>query len=365
MGVFRFCSDLTAFIVEESNTTFSAQDGILYNKAKTTLISVPGAKSGALNNLPNTLTTIRRDAFSGCSSLTSVFIPDSVTTIADYAFIGCSGLTSVTIPDGLTSIGHSVFMDCSGLTAFIVRESNGSYSAQDGILYNKAKTTLISVPEGKSGALNNLPNTLTTIEDYAFWYSSVTSVTIPSGVTSIGDKPFWYSSVTSVTIPGSVTTIGYPAFYRCDNLTSVIFGAGSNIPTEWSSGTFPGTNLWAAYIAGNKAGTYTRDGVIWTQMGGEGSVTLTFWVNEDNQILASNDSVTISKTSAGYASSFTATVSSEYSNVSWSVSGVSKPGNESIEIAAADYPTGTYRLGVSVRKDGVPYSTEITFTVIN
>jgi hypothetical protein len=91
------------------------------------------------------------------------------------------------------------------------------------------------------------------------------------------------------------------------------------------------------------------------------NVTLTFWVNKDDQILASSgDSLTISKTSASSnASSFTASVSGGYGTVNWSVSGVPHSANESVEIFAADYSTGTYRLGVIVRKDGVPYSTEI------
>jgi hypothetical protein len=221
-----------------------------------------------------------------------------------------------------------------------------------------------------------IPGSVTSIGNYAFyWCSGLTSVTIPGSVTSIGNYAFDYCpGLISVTIPGSVISIGNYAFIACTGLTSVIFGEGSNISTEWnnmtfstssSSSTYSGTSLWAVYIAGTQAGTYTRVGTTWTQMGGEASVTLTFWVNEDNEILASGDSITISKTSTGYNASFTATVSGEYSSVEWSVSGVAKPGNQSIEIAAADYPTGDYRLGVSVSKDGVPYATEISFTVTN
>jgi hypothetical protein len=185
-----------------------------------------------------------------------------------------------------------------------------------------------------------------------------------------------------VTIPASVTNIGDYAFSGCSGLSSVIFEAGSNITTAWnnnafntdtmfSSSTYSGTSLWNAYNSGTKAGAYTRSGSTWTQTvqgiaSGEGHITLTFWVNNDNQILASNSSVTISKTSAGgHNASFTATVSSGYSSVSWSVSGVSKSNNESVAIVAADYPTGTYRLKVIVSKDSVPYSTEITFTVMD
>lgn len=49
--------------------------------------------------------------------MTSVVIPNSVTSIGREAFYGCSGLTSVTIPSSVTSIGSEAFYGCSGLTS--------------------------------------------------------------------------------------------------------------------------------------------------------------------------------------------------------------------------------------------------------
>jgi hypothetical protein len=51
---------------------------------------------------------------------------------------------------------------------------------------------------------------------------SLTEITIPNSVTSIGDYAFEYcSSLTSITIPNSVTSIGREAFSDCSSLTSV------------------------------------------------------------------------------------------------------------------------------------------------
>mgnify|MGYP003455637508 FL=1 len=64
---------------------------------------------------------------------------------------------------------------------------------------------------------------LTTISNYAFRCSSLSSTTIPSSVTSIGDFAFYEcNNLTSITIPNGVTLIGGSAFSYCANLTNVV-----------------------------------------------------------------------------------------------------------------------------------------------
>ena len=60
------------------------------------------------------------------------------------------------------------------------------------------------------------------------WYTGsvvipekVTYESVEYSVTSIGDYAFQMSSITSITIPNSVTSIGKQAFYLCEGLTSV------------------------------------------------------------------------------------------------------------------------------------------------
>ena len=114
-----------------------------------------------------------------------------VTTIGDSAFSECTYLTSVTIPDSVTTIGVGEFFDVQNLTGIFVDEGNPNYSNDSyGILFNKNKTELIRAP-GKINGSYIIPDSVTTIGDYAFcWCWSLTSVTIPDSVTTIGDYAF-------------------------------------------------------------------------------------------------------------------------------------------------------------------------------
>lgn len=175
-----------------------------------------------------------RDGFFYCSALTSVTIPNSVISIGNFAFGSCTGLKSITIPSSVTSIENNVFQDCTGLTNITVDSSNPSFCSESGVLFNKDKTTLIYCPRGKTGSYT-IPDGVTAIEDYAFYYcSGLTSVTIPSSVTSIGVSSFQHcTGLTSITIPNSVTSITNLAFWDCSSLTIVYIPSGVNfVPDE-------------------------------------------------------------------------------------------------------------------------------------
>lgn len=61
---------------------------------------------------------------------------------------------------------------------------------------------------------------ITTIRNYAFCYSPITSIEIPNSVTNIGNNVFQAcSKLTSITIPNSVKTLGNFVFQVCSKLT--------------------------------------------------------------------------------------------------------------------------------------------------
>jgi hypothetical protein len=207
--------------------------GAFVSSSVVTSITIPNsvttignsAFNGCVNltniSIGNSVTTIGESAFGSCYGLTSLSIPNSVTTIGRFAFAGCRSLTNVTVGNSVTSIGESPFQSCRNLTAIIADTANPVYSSVDGVLFNKSQTTLIKYPEGKAGGYN-IPNSVTSIEPFAIAFCvSLTVVTIPNSISSIGTWAFYGSSLTSITIPNSVTSIESYAFRSCRNLTSI------------------------------------------------------------------------------------------------------------------------------------------------
>lgn len=188
-GAFYGCTHLTAIHVSLDNAVYSSEDGILYDKDRTTLYACPGGKSGRFT-VPSSVINIAEESFAGCVGLTEVTIPSSVARIGNEAFRGCGGLTTVSIPSSVISMGTNVFLFCNNLTAMQVSPENPVYCFEDGIMYNKDKTTLYFCLQGRTESVT-IPSSVTRFEDYAFYgCSNLTDVTVPFSVKSIGKYAF-------------------------------------------------------------------------------------------------------------------------------------------------------------------------------
>lgn len=105
---FSQCPALVAFTVDDANSTYSSQDGVLFNKGLTTLLKCPSGKAGRYT-IPSGVTTIDRAAFADCAALTSILIPASVTTLEEYAFSRCNALNALLFQGNAPSSYHSLF----------------------------------------------------------------------------------------------------------------------------------------------------------------------------------------------------------------------------------------------------------------
>ena len=203
------------------------------NEAATGELVIPDTIEG------NPVTSIGDWAFFQCNSLTSITIPDSVTSIGSGAFQNCTSLTSITIPDSVTSIGIGAFYNCTSLTKIEVGVENVNYANVSGVLFNKDKTLLHAYPAGKAGANYVIPDSVTSIGNYAFAFcESLTSITIPDSVTSIGDYAFRdCNSLTSVTFQGVAPSVGSEAFSGvADGAVAYVFESTSfgAIDADWN-----------------------------------------------------------------------------------------------------------------------------------
>ena len=207
--------------------------------------------------ISDTVTGIGEWAFYGCQSLTNVTIPDSVVMIGDSAFRSCTSLTSINIPDSATMLGNYVFSGCTNLQMF-----DSNFASEDNrclIVYN---TLLAFAPAGLTGEYT-IPNNVSTIGSGTFESCLLSSIIIPDSVTTIEDYAFLScENIITMTIPDSVTTIGDYAFSRCVGLTSINIGNG--VETIGKSVFYNNLNLSSVIIGNSVAsiGDYVFNGCV-------------------------------------------------------------------------------------------------------
>lgn len=231
----KHCSVCQEILVKQEVVPALGTQGLAYkvnDDGKTCTITGRGTNTDKSIYISDTIdgytvTGIADYAFGGCDELTNVIIGNSVITIGESAFEICGDLTSVTIGKSVTTIGEDAFCDCWSLKSFIVDKDNTTYKSQNGDLYSKDGTKLITYAVGKVNTTFKVPNSVTTIGKSAFERANLKIVTIPDSVTTIEERAFYDCAfLKSVTIPDSVTSIGDSAFYSCYSLTSVEIGDG-------------------------------------------------------------------------------------------------------------------------------------------
>ena len=244
--------NLQGITVDPNNANYTSENGVLFNKNKTTLIQYPVHIDSTAYTVPATVTRIDffafynaellesisfnsalkeigGYAFADSDALTSVSIPNGVESIDPSAFENCSRVETVSIPASTTSISYDAFHFCYSLDSFSVAAENPNYSSDSyGVFFNKAQTDLIQYPAGNERISYTVPATVEAIKSNAFYYAqALSSVTLPSGLTAIDYRAFYdCDSLLSIDIPASVKEIGSYAFSNCNALEAVTLHNG-------------------------------------------------------------------------------------------------------------------------------------------
>ncbi len=218
--------------------------------------------------LPEKLQVIGEEAFMNCSYMPMVNIPFGVTEIGERAFSGCTYLERATLPTGITAVGAEAFADCASLKAFdfpttvtsigegvlrgcsslevlgiyadtdeftaimtegctslkkiVTSNFSTKYAAVDGVLFNADKTTLLIYPAAKGVAEYILPDTVMTVDSYAFKGCDLQSVDINNAEMVMMNAFEGCNSLHTV-VADNVYLVGYGAFLDCTSLYSVTF----------------------------------------------------------------------------------------------------------------------------------------------
>lgn len=248
----------TRFLIEQFPTiTVNNINYTVTSEDKKTVSVAPGSYSGIVsipatvtyNGNSYSVTSVGKDAFSGCTGLTYVVLGNNIKTIGANAFKGCTGLTTVKLPTQLETIGNYAFYDCQNCNFSALSLKEGLTSIGDFAFYNCDKIVSISMPSTLthlgnnafqncdqletailSDALNNisdycferctnlstlhLPDNALSIGNSAFYCcSKLTHIDIPFSVTTIGDYALNSTGLSSLIVPSNVTTVGTRAFY--------------------------------------------------------------------------------------------------------------------------------------------------------
>ncbi len=101
--------NLQEVVVDKANTEFSSEDGILFNKEKTVLLSCPRGRDVKKYVIPSGVEKIAEEAFCGQPYIEEIVFPDSTTVIGKRAFASCSSLHQVHLGKSLKKIGIESF----------------------------------------------------------------------------------------------------------------------------------------------------------------------------------------------------------------------------------------------------------------
>ena len=246
---FAGCTNLAAFGLQEGNSAFAVEEGVLYSADFSHLVAFPPGKAGVLHLpetveeipprafmsgrkleavvLPPRLRRIGGSAFSECTNLRRINLPKTLVVLEPSAFSGCARLESIHIPAATTNIGQRVFWNCDSLESLTVNPENPRYAACQNLLVDKLTGEVLFCPKSYAGELR-LPDGLVRVAPWSFLNRpGITKVVLPASLKEIGRNAFYgCGGLKTVEWPDGLEKIGKQAFGSCTNLVALTFPRG-------------------------------------------------------------------------------------------------------------------------------------------
>lgn len=184
-SVFFGCSSLESIRVEEGNTAYKSEDGILFTADGKTLYCYPAAKADTQYTIPDTVNKLSPSCFAYAENLKHMNIPDSIGFIPGWGF-AYSNLETITLADSVTEIDDYAFAYCKSLKDIdfgegLVQIYNASFLACE----------------------------------------SLTEITIPASLTRVGQYAFAGAGMREVTIPPTVSVLEYCSFGYTEDMFAI------------------------------------------------------------------------------------------------------------------------------------------------
>ncbi len=226
--VFWDCGNITKIEIDPNNEVFEGKNCIIEKSRKALVL---GCRTTVIPS-DGSVTRIDGLAFKDVIGLTSITIPEGVTLLSEDAFSGCPDLKSIHFSSTVDSFDLVSVMGCDALEVITVDPKNPRFYSSGNCVIEKATGTLL-LGCGKSVIPND--GSIKKIGYYAFGGSnSLVSIVVPEGVTYIDGYAFAScESLKSVYLPDSLITLGYGVFYNSSALETVRIG--NNLETIGSS----------------------------------------------------------------------------------------------------------------------------------
>lgn len=140
---FGKCSNISEIIVNDSNLVYDSRDNCNSIIETQTNKLIVGSN---YSQIPDTVTVIGANAFSGRINLAVVQFSNSITAIEEKAFEDCKYLQYVVCPKTIKSISENAFANCPNLIMYVYKDSAAKkYAVDNDIEYRHIDASISNV----------------------------------------------------------------------------------------------------------------------------------------------------------------------------------------------------------------------------